>query len=165
MNTKELTDGSASRRRLPAWLPVVIVAVILFASVATQAPGELPFRCCLVYNTFGIPCPGCGMTRGFVAMGHGQFTEAWRSNPLSPILFVGAWVYLLYATLRCRLGHRWYPRRLTIRARRAAYVLCFAAVVGSWTLSLTRHFSHPLAGPRPLVVCLYERVTAIQEGP
>ena len=163
MNTRELTDTSASRHRLPAWLPVMIVAVILFASVGTRVPGELPFSCCLVYNTFGIPCPGCGMTRGFVAMGHGQFTDAWRSNPLSPILFVGAWAYLLYAALLCRLGHRGYPRRLTTRARRAAYVLCFAAVAGSWTLSLARHFSRPRPGPRPLVVCLYERVAANQE--
>ena len=32
---------------------------------------------------FGINCPGCGLTRAFIAISHGQFQAAWNFNPAS----------------------------------------------------------------------------------
>ncbi len=31
----------------------------------------------------GIDCPGCGLTRAFIAISHGQFSAAWKFNPAS----------------------------------------------------------------------------------
>jgi uncharacterized membrane protein SirB2 len=41
---------------------------------------------------FGIDCPGCGLTRAFIAISHAHFTEAWNFNPASyaVYLFVAA---------------------------------------------------------------------------
>ena len=145
MSTAELHSRPSMPRRPAGLLPVAIVTVVLVTSIATEAPAQLPFRICLFRNIARIPCPGCGMTRGFVAMGHGQIGDAWRSNPLSPAAFVGAWAYLLYFSF-CRLWPALRRMHLPNRVNHAIYGVLLAAVVGSWTVSLVRHFSHAPGG-------------------
>ncbi len=48
-----------------------------------------PFR-----NLTGLPCPGCGMTRAFHHLAHGELQEALLLNPISVILFVSSIVEL-----------------------------------------------------------------------
>ena len=38
---------------------------------------------CPIKSTTGIPCPGCGLTRGCMALLRLDFREAFRCNPLS----------------------------------------------------------------------------------
>jgi len=38
---------------------------------------------CLLKNLFGIDCPTCGMSRGFIEWLHGNFHEAWEFHRLS----------------------------------------------------------------------------------
>jgi Protein of unknown function (DUF2752) len=38
---------------------------------------------CLFKAVTGVPCPGCGITRGVVAILRGDFARAWRRNPAS----------------------------------------------------------------------------------
>lgn len=40
---------------------------------------------CIFYHTTGIPCPGCGMTRAYLAALHLDFMEAFRMHPLWPV--------------------------------------------------------------------------------
>jgi len=50
---------------------------------------------CLFHAVTGIDCPGCGMTRAFLHLAHGDFTAAWSFHPFSPfvalLLLVLAW--------------------------------------------------------------------------
>lgn len=48
-----------------------------------QLPGLCWFR-----NATGVDCPGCGLTRGFVALAHGHPRHAWDFNPASLLWFV-----------------------------------------------------------------------------
>lgn len=55
--------------------------------------GEISFpRTCSSRIIFGIDCPGCGMTRAFIAISDGRFCDAWWLNRASFLLyaFVGA---------------------------------------------------------------------------
>jgi hypothetical protein len=36
---------------------------------------------------YGIECPGCGMTRAFVAISHGRFSRAWELNRASFVIY------------------------------------------------------------------------------
>lgn len=49
---------------------------------------------CPFFNATGLPCPGCGLTRSFVCLGHGHLSEAFKWHPLGPLLFAGALLYL-----------------------------------------------------------------------
>ncbi len=40
---------------------------------------------CVFYHTTGIPCPGCGMTRAYLAAMRLDFAEAFRMHPLWPV--------------------------------------------------------------------------------
>ena len=46
----------------------------------------LPGTCTFLRFT-GIPCPGCGLTRSFISIGHGDFVGAWRFNPAGLFFF------------------------------------------------------------------------------
>jgi hypothetical protein len=51
---------------------------------------------CWFYNLSNIPCPGCGLTRAFLFISHGEWVKAWNWNP-----FGFAWYSLaLYGFLR-----------------------------------------------------------------
>ena len=76
---------------------LIASALVVLASISMNIEGsdrvrvlglpELP-QMCQFRNLFGIPCPGCGMTRAFVSMGHFEFANAWNYNS------VGVFFYL-----------------------------------------------------------------------
>ncbi|MCH2180980.1 MAG: DUF2752 domain-containing protein [Mariniblastus sp.] len=73
-------------------------------------PGtELPLpELCTSKRVFGIDCPGCGLTRGFISISHGEFQRAWHFNPASFVVYVlviGQIPWQLY-----QLGRIWRGR-------------------------------------------------------
>lgn len=52
---------------------------------------------------WGVPCPGCGLTRAFCFMARGEFEAAVRFNATAPLAaaYMGAiWLYYLLAAAR-----------------------------------------------------------------
>jgi len=71
------------------WLTITVCAGLLAASALYEratGPGGGPILCPFRLAT-GLPCPGCGMTRGFCAMARGDLPAAVSWNPLSLPLF------------------------------------------------------------------------------
>ena len=54
---------------------------------------------CLIYNIFGVRCPGCGMIRAISCAVHGNFKQALRYNWLAVFVLP----LLCYAWLRAIL--------------------------------------------------------------
>ena len=53
------------------------------------------FPVCPLYATTGLSCPGCGLTRGFHALFHGDILDALHFNALLPVyLFIGIYLYV-----------------------------------------------------------------------
>ncbi len=75
-------------------LGIVCLVVVILAfsfdlnesSSVTAGGWQLP-SVCTFRNMTGIDCPGCGLTRGFVAISHGQIASAWNYNPASFLWF------------------------------------------------------------------------------
>ncbi len=67
------------------FLAAVGVVAMVVAWSGT-APGDLHFVPCLFHALTGIPCPGCGITRAFVALFHGDFAQAWAHHPFVYLL-------------------------------------------------------------------------------
>ena len=103
-NTAQKTNAGAA---------FLLLSGIFTASILLPVPrgqggqiGHLP-PLCLFYHLTGLPCPGCGLTRSFVCLGHGQFLEALHWHPLGPAIF------LLFALLWLRCG-LFYRRGVTL---------------------------------------------------
>lgn len=94
------------------------VAVLAVAATMTPSDGTLQLLgvevpgLCLFKRATGIGCPGCGMTRAFVWLAHGELGRAFALNPLSPILFgfVAAQVPWRAIRLARKLVSRTTPR-------------------------------------------------------
>lgn len=42
---------------------------------------------CAAKRLFNLPCPGCGLTRSFISISHGQLQRAWSFNPAGFLLY------------------------------------------------------------------------------
>jgi hypothetical protein len=59
-------------------------------AVSVSGPTVCPFR-----RLTGLPCPGCGLTRSWVAFAHGDVGDAFGYNWFGPITFVMAAVFVV----------------------------------------------------------------------
>jgi hypothetical protein len=76
----------------------ISVALIGAAAIAYFNPVTAGFfPTCPLYTTTGILCPGCGMTRGFHALFHGDIVSALHFNALLPV-FAFVFAYFLFST-------------------------------------------------------------------
>jgi len=55
---------------------------------------------CSFQRFFGIPCPGCGLTRSFVALARGDVAAAWTFNPAGLLLFATVIFQLPYRAMQ-----------------------------------------------------------------
>ncbi len=58
-----------------------------------------PIRC-MMYETFGVKCALCGLTRSFCALAHGDFSAGVRFHPLGPALFAFVCIQVPYRIYR-----------------------------------------------------------------
>lgn len=82
------------------YFPQIAVACVLLISFV-WTPSSLPHvDICAMRNLTGLPCPGCGLTRAFCAISHGQFGAAFGLNPFAFAWYAGALVLLFWPLLR-----------------------------------------------------------------
>lgn len=79
------------------WILLALSLTIVALSFVLSVPGNervvLPLinvplpGLCYTREIFGIPCPGCGLTRCFISLAHGEFSRALRFHPAGVLLF------------------------------------------------------------------------------
>ncbi|HWS99935.1 MAG TPA: DUF2752 domain-containing protein [Pyrinomonadaceae bacterium] len=89
----ELGRGARARSSSGDWrarcVLLGLTAVFVVAAL-WDAGDELGVTLCPFRALTHHPCPGCGMTRAFCALMHGELWRAVRLNPFSPLLFLAA---------------------------------------------------------------------------
>src|SRR5437868_11645189 len=85
------------------WLSVSLGG--LACAAAWLAVG-LPWPICWFRALTGYPCSTCGATRAAVALFHGQFSGAWRWNPLAFAVYCGIALFDAYALCVVLMRHR-----------------------------------------------------------
>ena len=73
---------------------LLLAGMVVFASmILSPTPTVVSFfgwpipELCVFRRLMDMNCPGCGLTRSFVFLGHGQLSDAWRMNPVGPLLY------------------------------------------------------------------------------
>lgn len=109
--TTDLSDSKAqddSRfRRERHWemlfisIGVLVVSLLLQVDanqhVHTSGFGNIPLpKLCLSKELFGVDCPGCGLTRSFVYLAHGDWHNAWKMHRLGWLLFISLLLQIPY---------------------------------------------------------------------
>jgi hypothetical protein len=90
---------------------------------------------CTTYETFGIRCPSCGLTRAMCYAAHGRTTEAFRMNAAWPAV---AAVLLLEIPYRIFAVFRW-PAKVPFPVfvvHIAVVCVAGAALLGQWLVYL-----------------------------
>ncbi|HYH84597.1 MAG TPA: DUF2752 domain-containing protein [Pyrinomonadaceae bacterium] len=127
-DTRASAHGARATRRALFVLPL---ASAVFVASALWSPSDLPgVVLCPLRALTGYPCPGCGMTRAFCAIGHGEFALAVGYNALSPLLFLamfGVWAHALATILKLE-GARAALERMMPGARAAKLLLALTLV-------------------------------------
>jgi uncharacterized protein DUF2752 len=75
---------------------VFLVSVVI--RPAEAGPSGDYFTVCGFKTITGLPCPGCGLTHSFCALGKGDLPSAFAFNALGPLLFLAlamAWLRAL----------------------------------------------------------------------
>lgn len=65
---------------------------------------------CVVKRTFGIPCPGCGMTRAWFSLLKGDLIKAFYYHPL--FLTVPVFIILLILYIRKTNKYKWVEKAI-----------------------------------------------------
>ncbi|MBD2593958.1 DUF2752 domain-containing protein [Nostoc spongiaeforme FACHB-130] len=71
----------------------------LFGTYFYNQNYRLGFLVCPIRHLTGIPCPTCGMTRSFMAIGRGDLNQALTENLFGPILFASFVIAIVHVTL------------------------------------------------------------------
>lgn len=121
MRLPPMPETSRTAARPDAWseLALLTPSAGAFALVAIGASLVLPLGglgvdVCVVHRVSGLPCPGCGLTRAFIAVAHGDLSSAVALNPfvlvLFPLFVAVAAVWLAPSAGRARV-EAWLRRR------------------------------------------------------
>jgi hypothetical protein len=104
---------------------------------------------CAARQRLGVPCPTCGLTRGFVLTVHGRIREAWRLSPTGPLAAIGILGMGVALLVFAGLERRRAPRQAAVMKRWVqAGALVYAALGtliwgGSWLSVVMRLRGHP----------------------
>jgi uncharacterized protein DUF2752 len=89
---EQVTDSLAAHTSQPskrlAVLTLVGLSAVFLASVLLKPSSGDYFTICGFKNFTGLPCPGCGLTHSFCALGSGHMMDAFGFNLLGPPLFL-----------------------------------------------------------------------------
>lgn len=118
------------------YAPFAVLTAVLAASVLVPPVREAWGVPCPVHLLLGIAGPGCGMTRAFLFIGHGDLASAFALNPNSWLVF--PLTVALWANYAARiLCGRQVELRLSQRAKTGVYGLAAALTAAVWVYNLT----------------------------
>ena len=107
-------------------LPWVLIAGGVLLAAAILPLARIPYTVCTFLRLTGYPCPSCGLTRGFVAMAHGQWLAVLHACPLAALLYAATALVFAVNTVALLCGVRLtLGRGFKWRARAWVVFLCF----------------------------------------
>ncbi len=120
------------------WSLNVIAIIYVLLSIGGEFHWECPF-----YALFHVPCPGCGITRGFICLMSGNIYGAFNHNPLI-IPFVVIWLMsmMLFVydliTLKSHLNNLYVNVNEYLSKHQVVTLVIIALGLSPWVYRLLR---------------------------
>ena len=139
----KISNGAGNEYKVVHHIIILLLCVaILTGSLLLQLnEGELylfgfkwPHRC-LLYETFGIKCALCGLTRSFCSLAHGNLRRALRLHNLGPLIFAFICFQIPYRIYALVIRPKKMNRKLT-KINLSLTVMLFAAIFVNWLIYL-----------------------------
>jgi len=113
-------------------LSLMLTGIIL---VGANSMGVSLWRCSF-HTVTGLPCPGCGMTRGMTALLRGRVAEAWHWHPFTPLIAVGGVLILACCLLPPRPRDRLAAMVERVEQRTGITIIAIVAMIlfGLWRM-------------------------------
>lgn len=119
---------------LAAMVVVVLALMLEVAGDERVTLGGIPLPpTCASRSLFDVDCPGCGLTRSFVLLAHGDWTGAWRMHRLGWLLAMLTLVQFPYRIAALRFPDR--ELLGTLFPKLVGYLL-IGLLIGNWLLNL-----------------------------
>lgn len=130
---------SISPNRKRSLVNLFILLIILFASIIIENP-DFPYGICIFRTITGLPCPACGMTHSFVAIGHTRIVDGFKFNIIGPFLYVGviAGIFLCIIEL---IYDRLIIQPLLDRFKKQLLFIVIPIVIISWLINIIKYLN------------------------
>ena len=133
--------GSRRNVFIQGWgILMSVPAIFLFSYFYSRIPYSSKMTFCAVRHFLGVDCPGCGLTRSFAVLTHGDIRESVDIHPMGVI--IAAWlVYMFLRALYACIVGRW-PKAVLTQGQRdlVIYVFLFGLIV-QWIVKLVLWFA------------------------
>jgi len=132
------------RRRRRHWEMLAVASFVVVMSLVLQvrhdghvAPGGLAWLrlppLCLSRSMFGVQCPGCGLTRSFIHLAHGDWRQSIATHRVGWLLALAVLAQFPYRIAGLCFAHR----ELIGRPVREGFgYFLIAALVGNWLFNV-----------------------------
>jgi hypothetical protein len=130
------------------WLMLIVACAVVVLSFALQVvPGgrvalaiapEHPLpESCMSWRVLGLRCPGCGLTRSFVFLAHGDVASSLAVHRVGWVLALAVLLQFPY-----RLAGLIWPERelLTARFRAIFSAALIVLLIGNWVFGLVEPY-------------------------
>jgi Protein of unknown function (DUF2752) len=124
-------------------LLLLSVGVLLLAAVLSIRSGtqvllpliDLPLpELCTMRRMTGINCPGCGLTRSFIALAHGDVRSSWLYNPAGILWFAAIAFQVPYRSYQLWRIRRGLGELSFIRTAQITLVIVGAVTLIQWAV-------------------------------
>jgi hypothetical protein len=98
-----------------------------------NVPGAKVPPLCMTRTFLGISCPGCGLTRSFIYLAHGDPEASWKAHRVGWLVAA-----LVLAQVPYRLHELYRPRKRGWAALLSRWfpLVLFVLLIGNWLLGL-----------------------------
>lgn len=136
-------DRDIARRRERHWTMLIVATVVVILSVALQVrndqrvelricPGFPMPEMCITRQWFNCECPGCGLTRSFIFLAHGDWKTSLSMHRIG---------WLMALAIIAQFPYRWISLQIPAQARTPLWakwfgILLIVLLLGNWLFNL-----------------------------
>jgi hypothetical protein len=136
-----MTEGAnrSILRSRTACLAIAGIGVLQVALTAVGVGGwPCPFRA-----TTGLPCPGCGLTRGVIALFQGDVMRSIQLHAFAPVAVLAVGVLVGLALLPRGAAERFENRLVQAQERWQLGLVLLLLLLGYWIIRLVLDLPQP----------------------